>query len=130
MPEFGTLHRVARAFAYVLVVVTFTATAAYGGYVIGTRSRPSEADVASGRAAAIHVAVAKAVAARGKADRALRRDAIQAALRYQHTRDMELMQRRLSAQHIADGELAARAFARGRAAGRSRAAAATVAKQP
>lgn len=119
LPDVGLLHRIARAFAYVLVVITFTATAAYGGYVIGTRSRPSDGDIAAGRAADMHAAKAKAVAARGKADRALRRAAIQNALSYQHARDMELTQRRLSEQHIADGELAARAFSRGKAAGSS-----------
>ena len=118
LPDVGGLHRVARAFAYVLVVVTFTATAAYGGYVIGTRSRPSEGDVVARSAASSHTAVARAVAARGHADRVLRREAITKSMAFQRQRDMELMQRRLSEQHIADGEEAARAFARGRAAGR------------
>ncbi len=118
-PDMGLFARAARAFAYVLLVITCTVIAALGGYQIGLRSRPSEGQVSAERAHAVRAAVDRAVAARGSADRAAFDLIVARRLRARHDEDMALLQRRLDEQHIADGELAARAFVRGRAAGRT-----------
>ena len=125
MPDLGFTARFARAFAYVLLVVTCTVIAALGGYQVGVRSNPSETTSAAERTQAVHGAVAKAVATQKAADRALRVDALQAAMAFQREKYLALMQRRLDAQHLEDAAEAARAYRRGKAAG-----AVTVADKP
>lgn len=117
VPELSFPARVARAFAYVLLVITCTVIAALGGYQVGTRTNPSESTSATERQQAVHVAVTKAVAAQRAKDRQLRRDALQAFGAFQREKYMALMQRRLDAQHLDDAAEAARAYRRGKAAG-------------
>jgi hypothetical protein len=117
VPDLGFTARVARAFAYVLLVVTCTVVAALGGYQVGIRSNPSESTSAAERAQAVDTAVAKAVAAQKATDRRLRRDALKSFGVFQREKYMALMQRRLDAQHLEDAAEAARAYRRGKAAG-------------
>jgi hypothetical protein len=117
LPEPGVIARVARGFVYVLVVVAFTATAAYGGYVIGSRHGPSEGAVAADQSAAVKVAVAKAVASQKHEDRARRRDALRQFGDFQRQRFAAELQRKLTEQHQIDAEAAARAYTRGKHAG-------------
>jgi hypothetical protein len=114
----GAIARVARAFPYVLLVVTATAVAAMGGYEIGSRTRPSDTPSASAQHAAVQVAVRRAVAAQVAADRSKLRRIGTRAIAWQRGRDLALMERRISEQQIADGRLAARAYGRGQIAGR------------
>lgn len=109
---------VARAFAYVLLVVTCTVVAALGGYQIGVRSNPSEEVAASERTTAVHDAVAQAVKRQKAADRALRRDALKRFAAFQRERFASEMAARVSEVRLAEAANAARAFRRGKAAGR------------
>jgi len=109
--------RVARGFVYVLVVVAFTVTAAYGGYTIGHRSRPDDAAIRTGQSAAVTTAVHKAVRHQAALDRAKRRDALREFAGFQRARFASELQRKLDAQHITDAEAAARAYTRGKNAG-------------
>ena len=117
MPEMHLAPRVARGFVYLLVVVAFTVTAAYGGYTIGKRSVPDQKVVKSDTSAAVSTAVHRAVAHQKALDRAKRRDALRAFADFQRARFASEKQQALDAQHITDGEAAARAYARGKKAG-------------
>ena len=110
--------RFARAFAYVLLVVTCTVIAALGGYQVGQRSNPSEANVAVEREAAVESAVAKAVAAQAAKDRAARVAALRDLAAFQREKFDSELGGRLSQVRLAEAENAARAFRRGRTAGR------------
>jgi hypothetical protein len=130
VPEMGLPARIARAFAYVLLVVTCTVIAALGGYQVGVRSSPTEAVSAARREHAVRTAVTRAVAARAAHDRALRRTALARAMRWQRARLETEFARRLGEQHLADAAMAERAYRRGRAAGRARPAGTEKAKAP
>jgi hypothetical protein len=110
---------VARAFAFLLLVLTCTGVAALGGYTLGARSNPSEAAAATERVAAVRVAVDRAVAEQAARDRRLRRRALADAMAWQREKYLAMMRRRLDEQRLADAEQATRAYARGRAAGRA-----------
>ena len=109
---------VARAFAYVLLVVTCTVVAALGGYQIGVRSNPSEEVSASARTTAVHDAVARAVAKQKAADRRLRRSALKQLAAFQRERFASEMAARVSEVRLAEAANAARAYRRGKVAGR------------
>lgn len=109
---------VARAFAYVLLVVVCTVVAAAGGYAIGVRTNPSDETTTVQRADAVQDAVRRAVARQRATDRKLRRDALRDAMAWQRDKYLAVMRRRLDAQRLADAKQAVRAYARGRAAGR------------
>jgi hypothetical protein len=117
----GSVATGARATAYVLVLISFTAVAGMGGYELGARSRPTNSDIAAGRTGAVQQAVQRAVAARAAADRALRRRYFARAISFEHARDMATIERRLLAQQVADGREAALAYRRGRTAGAAQA---------
>jgi len=117
VPDVRLAPRVARGFAYLLVVVTFTATAAYGGYTIGHRSRPDNTTIRTDQSAAVSAAVHRAVRHQVALDRTKRRDALRAFADFQRARFAAELQRKLDAQHITDGEAAARAYTRGKRAG-------------
>ena len=110
---------VARAFAFLLLVLTCTGVAAFGGYTLGARSNPSEAAVSTQRTEAVRVAVARAVAEQAAEDRELRRRALREAMAWQRDKYLGVLRRRLDEQRLADAEQATRAYARGRAAGRA-----------
>lgn len=111
--------RVARGFAYVLLVVTCTVVAALGGYTIGTRSSPSERVTAAQQAAEVRDAVARAVARQKAEDRVLRRDALQRLAAFQREKFDGELSRRVSEVRQAEAANAARAYRRGRTAGRA-----------
>lgn len=111
--------RVARALAYVLLVVTCTVIAGLGGYQIGLRSNPSEASVAAEREAAVKSAVAEAVAAQAAADRRRRVDALRDLAAFQREKFDSEMEARIARVRLDEAENAARAYRRGRAAGRA-----------
>jgi hypothetical protein len=117
VPQVRLFPRLARGFVYVLVVVAFTVTAAYGGYTIGHRSRPDDAAIRTDESAAVSTAVHKAVRHQAAIDRAKRRDALRAFADFQRTRFASELQRKLDEQHIVDAQAAARAYSRGRKAG-------------
>lgn len=109
---------VARAFAYVLLVMTCTVVAALGGYQIGVRSNPSEEVSASERTTAVHDAVARAVAKQKAADRRLRRDALRDLAAFQRERFAGELSDRVAEVRLAEAANAARAYKRGKVAGR------------
>src|SRR4051812_33636937 len=117
MPAVATVPRFARGFVYVLLLVVCTATAAYGGYVVGTRTVPTESSITTRQDVAVKTAVARAVAGQRRADRAKRRAALLEFAGFQRRRFASELQRKLDAQHISDGEAAARAYSRGKKAG-------------
>ncbi|MEO6496963.1 MAG: hypothetical protein ABIO51_05720 [Solirubrobacteraceae bacterium] len=119
VPEMSVPARLARAFAYVLLVVTCTVIAALGGYQVGQRSSPSEANVAGERQAAVKSAVSKAVAAQAAKDRAARVAALRDLAAFQREKFGSELGSKVSQVRIAEAENAARAFRRGRAAGRA-----------
>lgn len=110
--------RVARAFAYVLLVVTCTVVAALGGYQVGVRSNPSEEVSAVERTTAVSGAVARAVARQKAADRVLRRNALRDLAKFQRERFASEMASRVAEVRLAEAANAARAYRRGKAAGR------------
>lgn len=116
LPEMRLPARIARVIAYLLVVVAFTATAAFGGYVVGSRTRPTDAKISAEQTLAVKAAVAHAVAARARTDRAERIAVLKKAMAWQQQRFAETLQRKLDEQHLADGQAAARAFSRGKRA--------------
>jgi len=120
LPAMGPIERAFRALVAIVVVLAFATAAAIGGFEYGRRSRPSDADIATQRSAAIHAAVVRAVAAKGKADHVARRRIEARALRRQRTRLLRQMEQRVLQTQIADAQQAALAFRRGRAAGRPR----------
>lgn len=111
--------RVARAFAYVLLVVTCTVIAGLGGYQVGLRSNPSEASVAAEREAAVKSAVAEAVAAQAAKDRRKRVDALRDLAAFQREKFDSELGARVSEVRVDEAANAARAYRRGRAAGRA-----------
>lgn len=111
--------RVARAFAYVLLVVTCTVIAALGGYQVGVRSNPSESTSATERTTAVHDAVTRAVKSQKARDRALRRDALQRMAAFMRDQSDAAIAARISEVRTADAADAARAYRRGKAAGRA-----------
>ena len=111
------LPRLARGFVYVLLLVVCTVTAAYGGYTVGTRTRPSDTSITTQKGDAVKIAVTRAVAAQKHADRVKRRNALRDFANFQRARFDAELQRKLDAQHITDGEAAARAYSRGQKAG-------------
>jgi hypothetical protein len=117
MPVARKAPPIARGFVYVLLLVVCTVTAAYGGYVVGSRSAPAEDTIATDRDVAVKIAVARAVAAQKHEDRAKRREALREFADFQRQRFAAEKQRALDAQHIEDGEAAARAYSRGKKAG-------------
>lgn len=110
--------RVARAFAYVLLVVTCTVIAALGGYQVGVRSNPSKETSAAERTTAVDQAVKRAVARQKAADRALRRDALKRFGAFQRERFASELAARVAEVRLAEAANAARAYRRGKAAGR------------
>ena len=117
MPAARTGPRFATGFVYLLLLAVCTVTAAYGGYVVGSRSRPTESSIATQKGDAVKTAVARAIAAQKREDRAKRRDAMLKFADFQRQRFAAEKQRALDAQHITDGAAAARAYSRGLKAG-------------
>ena len=117
MPAVRAGSRFATGFVYLLLLAVCTVTAAYGGYVVGSRSRPTESSIATKQGDAVHAAVTRAVAAQRRTDRAKRRDAMLRFAEFQRARFAAEKQRALDAQHISDGAAAARAYSRGLKAG-------------
>ncbi|MFL5844416.1 MAG: hypothetical protein ACJ762_06955 [Solirubrobacteraceae bacterium] len=126
MPEPSFSGRVARAFAYVLLVVTCTVIAALGGYQVGVRSNPSESTSAAQRTTAVHDAVARAVSAQKAKDRAKRRSALRQLAAFQRDRFDSELSSKISEVRIAEAANAARAYRRGKVAGRASAPAVKV----
>jgi hypothetical protein len=118
VPELSFPARVARAFAYVLLVVTCTVIAAIGGYQLGSRSGPTADQAAAERTTAVHGAVGRAVAAQKARDRALRRDALKRLAAFQRDRFESEMAARVAEVRLAEAANAARAYRRGKVAGR------------
>ena len=117
MPAVRTGPRLATGFVYLLLLAVCTVTAAYGGYVVGSRSRPTESSIATQKGDAVKTAVNRAIAAQQREDRAKRRHALRAFADFQRQRFASELQSKLDAQHISDGEAAARAYSRGLKAG-------------
>ena len=119
MPAVRKAPTIARGFVYVLLLVVCTVSAAYGGYVVGTRTQPAESSAGPliGGDQDKATAVAKAVAAQKRADRGKRRAALRDFAIFQRERFAAELQQKLSEQHMADGQAAARAYSRGRKAG-------------
>lgn len=111
--------RVARAFAYVLLVVTCTVIAGLGGYQVGLRSNPSEASFAAEREAAVKSAVAEAVAVQAAEDRRKRVKALRDLAAFQREKFDSELGARLARVRLDEAENAARAYRRGRTAGRA-----------
>lgn len=118
MPELALGARMARGFAYVLLVVTSTVIAALGGYTIGSRSTPSERATAAQQADAVREAVSRAVARQKAEDRSLRRDALKRLAAFQREKFDSELSGRVSEVRLAEAANAARAYRRGRTAGR------------
>src|SRR4051794_11982009 len=76
VPAVRAAPRIARGLVYVLLLIVCTATAAYGGYVVGTRTVPTESSITTRQDVAVDTAVTRAVAAQKRADRAKRRAAL------------------------------------------------------
>lgn len=117
-PQLGFLGRAARAFAYVLLVVTCTVIAALGGYEVGVRSNPSQKAADARREQAVRTAVRDAVAAQRAKDRALRRSALAQAMQWQRDKFDEELSARISRVRLEDSANAARAYRRGQSAGK------------
>jgi hypothetical protein len=117
VPEPGFLGGVARAFAYVLLVVTCTVIAAAGGYEVGSRTGSSDA-AAPAKPDQTRLAVSRAVAAQAAKDRALRRSALAEAMRWQRSKFNQELSAKVSEVRLAEAANAERAYRRGRAAGR------------
>jgi hypothetical protein len=113
------VRRLARVVALTLLFAAFAAVAAFGGYVYGHGGRRSDADVAREKAAAVHAAVVKAVAAKGAADHLIRLKIVDRHVAAQRRADLEMMQRLLLSEQQAGDRRAAAAFARGKAVGGS-----------
>ena len=64
----GPIERALRALIVIVVCIAFATAAAFGGFEYGRRSRPSDPDIAAQRADAVHAAVTRAVAAKGRSD--------------------------------------------------------------
>ena len=119
LPQLSFAGRVARAFAYVLLVVTCTVVAALGGYQVGVRSAPAQGVTATDGQASTQEAVRAAVAEQAAEDRQLRREALAKAMRWQRAKLEAEFATRLDAQRLADAENAARAYRRGKQAGKA-----------
>jgi hypothetical protein len=119
VPEMSFPARVARAFAYVLLVITCTVIAALGGYQVGARSSPSEQASAAQREAAVRQAVSSAVAKQQAADRRLRRRALQNLAAFQRAKFDTELSARVAEVRLAEAANAARAFRRGKAVGKA-----------
>lgn len=117
MPAVRTGPRLATGFVYLLLLAVCTVTAAYGGYVVGSRSQPTESSIATQKGVAVKAAVTRALAAQKREDRAKRRRALREFADFQRQRFAAELQRKLDAQHISDGAAAARAYSRGLKAG-------------
>lgn len=117
LPRMSFGGRVARAFAYVLLVVTCTVIAALGGYQVGVRSQTAQVATAAGEPS-VREAVKAAVAEQAAEDRELRRAALAKAMRWQRAKLEAEFATRLDAQRLADAENAARAYRRGKQAGK------------
>ena len=112
------VRRLARVVALTLLFASFAAVAAFGGYVYGHNGRSrSDADIARAKAAAVHAAVVKAVAAKGAADHVKRLRIVDRHVAAQRRADLEMMQRLLLSEQQAGDRRAAAAFARGKAVG-------------
>lgn len=118
LPDMGTAGRFARAFAYVLLVLTCTVVAALGGYQIGVRSMPAAEISAADRDSSVREAVSAAVAEQAARDRALRRAALAKAMRWQRAKLEAEFTTRLDAERLSNAEQAARAYRRGKQAGK------------
>ena len=118
LPQLSFAGRVARAFAYVLLVVTCTVVAALGGYQVGVRTVPSEGVTAGERDATTRQAVQAAVAKQAAEDRQLRRAALAKAMRWQRAKLEAEFAVRLDEQRLTDAQAAARAYRRGKREGK------------
>jgi hypothetical protein len=118
VPEMSFPARVARAFAYVLLVITCTVIAALGGYQVGARSSPSEQASVADREAAVRQAVSSAVAKQKAVDRRVRREALRNLAAFQRARFETQQAARIAEVRLAEAANAARAYRRGKAAGR------------
>lgn len=130
VPEPRLRGALARASAYVLLVVTCTAVAALGGYQVGLRTDTTATTSAAQRAAAQRAAVRRAVATQVATDRRLRRRALAQAMSWQRAKFEEELSARISEVRTAEAANAARAYRRGRAAGRSALIAEVQARRP
>lgn len=118
LPQMSFAGRVARAFAYALLVVTCTVIAALGGYQVGVRTQPAAAVAPVAGEPTVREAVRAAVAEQAAADRRLRRSALAKAMRWQRAKLEAEFATRLDAQRLADAQNAARAYRRGKQAGK------------
>jgi hypothetical protein len=114
----GPLGRLLRAMVVVVVFFAFMAAVAVGGFEYGVASRPGDSQIISRQSAAVHGAVARAVAAKGKSDHEIRLRIMARHEAAQRSQFNLVLEQRLIDQQIADNRAAARAFTRGRAAAR------------
>ena len=100
------VSRLARLFAVGAVLFAFCAAVAVTAYSAGQASRPTGAAVDAERRAAVHLAVVRAVAAKGAAD---------------HVKRLRIVARHVAAQRAADQRTLAEAVLREQRAGDRRA---------
>jgi hypothetical protein len=108
------VRRFARLAALTVLFAAFALVAALGGYQYGQGSRRSDAAIAREKAAAVHIAIVKAVAAKGAADHLKRLRIVDRHVAAQRQADLRLMERVLLREQQAGDRRAAAAFSRGR----------------
>ena len=113
------VRRMARVVAFAVLFAAFAAVAAFGGFVYGQSGRPSDEAIAREKAAAVHAAVVKAVAAKGAADHLKRLRIVDRHVAAQRDADLRLMESMLLREQQAGDRRAADAFTRGRSVGRT-----------
>jgi hypothetical protein len=109
------VNRLARAVAVGIIIFAFGSAIAYVGHLSGRASRPSDTAIAAERAASVHLAVARAVAAKGAADHEKRLRIVARHVAAQRARDRRVLQAAILREQRAGDRRAALAFARGRA---------------
>jgi hypothetical protein len=108
------VNRIARAVAVGVLVFAFGVVAVYSGYFAGQATRPTDAAIAAERQAAIHVAVTRAVAAKGAADHQKRLRIVARHVAAQRVADRRMLAQAVLAEQRAGDHRAALAYARGR----------------
>ena len=109
------VNRIARAVAVGVLLFAFGASVGYAAYLSGQATRPSDAAIAAEREAAIHIAVTRAVAAKGAADHVKRLRIVARHVEAQRVADRRELARAVLAEQRAGDGRAALAYARGRA---------------
>lgn len=108
--------RIARVLVITLVLAAFAAVIAAAAYTYGRGTRMSDAAIARDRDAAVHAAVAKAVAAKGAADHQIRLKIVARHVAAQRRADQALISQAVLATQREGARQAALAYSRGRAA--------------